>query len=143
MRRVIVTGSRQWVDRLSVWTALNQELEIFGAMTLVHGGAAGADDIADRWAWGAHQAGRDIHVEVHRPDYVKYDKKTAPLIRNREMAELGADVCYAFPLEGGTGTRHMMTQAMLFGINVINYGYGPYTIEAREYAKGILRDAAI
>lgn len=143
MRRVIVTGSRQWTDKKSVWTALNLELAEHECLTVVHGGASGADLIADRWAKGMANCGLDVDVEVYYPDYLTYDRKTAPLVRNRRMAELGADVCYAFPLEGGTGTRHMMTQAMLFGINVINYGYGPYTIQAREYAKGLLREAAI
>lgn len=100
---------------------------------VVHGAAVGADDIADRWAWGASQMGCLVVPEGHPPDYEKYARNRAPLVRNQEMAELGAHVCLAFPLEGGTGTRHMMSRAISAGIEVINYGYQPYTQQARDF----------
>ncbi len=77
--------------------------------------------------------GRVVDVEAHPPDYDKHARNRAPLVRNKEMAELGAFVCLAFPLEGGTGTRHMMSRAMAAGIEVINHGYQPYTQQAREF----------
>ena len=129
MRRVIVTGSRGWVDRTTIWCALNPELDK-GPFILVHGAAKGADDIADRWAWGMLQQGYEIEVEAWPARNF-----TSPLARNQHMARLGADVCHAFPLKGGTGTRHMMTRCYAAGIWVVNHGYQPYTLEAREYAK--------
>lgn len=134
MRRILVTGSRKWADRRAIWTALEGEYLVAPkGIVVVHGAAEGADDIADRWAWGSKQMGRLVEVETHPPDYVKYGRKRAPLVRNKEMAELGAHVCLAFPLEGGTGTRHMMSRAISAGIEVINYGYQPYTQQAREF----------
>lgn len=133
VRRILVTGSRNWKDRRTIWTALETEYLVAPrGIIVVHGAAEGADDIADRWAWCAKQMGRVVDVEAHPPDYDKFGIR-APLRRNREMAELGAFVCLAFPLEGGTGTRHMMSRAMAAGIEVINHGYQPYTQQAREF----------
>lgn len=133
MRRILVTGSRKWTNRRAIWTALETEYLVAPrGIIVVHGGAEGADDIADRWAWGASQMGRFVMSEVHVPDYDKHGKR-APLVRNQDMADAGAFVCLAFPLEGGTGTRHMMSRAISAGIEVINYGYQPYTQQARDF----------
>lgn len=136
MRRVLVTGSRDWVNRTAIWNALHAELVQFGEITVVHGGAHGADDIADRWAWGMRAAGHLVNVEVHKPNYEMFSARRAPLHRNQEMVEAGADVCHAFPIDGSTGTRHCMTRAIAAGIPVVNHGFQPYTREAKEFAKG-------
>ncbi|BBC53858.1 hypothetical protein [Mycobacterium phage PP] len=138
MRRVLITGSRDWVDRTTIWTALQSELELFGSLTIVHGGARGADDIADRWAWGKSQEGYDVEVERHDADWETHGKR-AGIIRNQEMVDLGADVCYAFPLASGTGTRHCMSRAMAAGIPVVNLGYLPHSAEAREMSEAYLK----
>lgn len=135
VRRVLITGSRGWKDRTTIWTALKTELDRSpDELVVVHGGAQGADDIADRWASGMNQEGWPVWGEVHRPDYDQYLPKFAPLRRNEHMVRLGADICLAFPLEGGTGTRHCMSRAYAAGIPVINFGYQPYTHQAQEYA---------
>jgi len=123
VRRVLITGSRDWVDRLAVWSILNQELEAaHGELIVVHGAARGADDIADRWAWGAIQAGASVEVESH-PALWEIQGKAAGIIRNKQMANLGADVCYAFPLKDSRGTQHMIACCEEAGIPVINLGY--------------------
>ena len=123
MRRVLVTGSRHWVDRSTIWSALNAEVNrAKGTLVVVHGAARGADDIADRWAWGANQAGADVEVEAH-PALWDEHGKAAGIIRNKQMANLGADVCYAFPLKGSRGTQHMMAVCREAEIPVINLGY--------------------
>ncbi|SHS98831.1 gp62 protein [Mycobacteroides abscessus subsp. abscessus] len=133
MRRILVTGSRKWTNRRAIWTALETEYLVAPrGIVVVHGAAEGADDIADRWAWCARQMGRLVQVEAHAPNYDKHGKR-APLVRNQDMADAGAFVCLAFPLEGGAGTRHMMSRAIAAGIEVINYGYQPYTQQARDF----------
>lgn len=140
-RRVLVTGSRVWTDRTAIWMALNQELQMFPeGIVVVHGGCrvdgkpAGADDIADRWAWGMKAAGHNVSVEMHEADYETFGKR-APLWRNQKMAESGIDVCHAFPLHGSHGTRHCITRCYAAGVNVVNHGYQPYSEQAREFAK--------
>lgn len=134
VRRILITGSRDWQDRTKVWNALNQELQQFGAVTIVHGGARGADDIADRWAWGMAQAGYAVMVEKHMADWDGLGKR-AGVVRNQIMVDAGADVCHAFPLNESVGTRHCMARAMAAGISVVNHGYEPFTSQAAEFAE--------
>ncbi|AUV62018.1 hypothetical protein KIV63_gp26 [Mycobacterium phage SWU2] len=139
MRRVLVTGSRDWRDRHSVWNALHQELIQFpDGIVVVHGAARGADDIADRWAWGMHQMGYPVRPEDHPADWNGLGKR-AGIIRNQAMVDLGADVCHAFPLEGSIGTRHCMSRAYAAGIRVVNHGYPPYSEMARQFSEAYLQ----
>jgi hypothetical protein len=135
MRGVLVTGSRKWVDRTTIWNALNAELQQFGEIHLIQGGADGTDDIAERWGYGMAQMGYSIKITRLVPDYDRWGKK-APLIRNGVIArDFYADVCHAFPLEGTGGTRQCMSEAFCYGIPVVNHGYLPYTTEAIEWAR--------
>lgn len=122
MRRILVTGSRYWVDRQTVWKALHDQYVLSTqVITVVHGGARGLDDIADRWAWGMMQEGWGVRVESHPANW-KLHGKRAGVIRNQLMVDLGADVCLAFPQPDGTGTQHCMSRAAEAGIPVLNYG---------------------
>ena len=111
-RRVIVCGSRLWNDRATIERRL-ADLPDPGSVTIVHGGARGADRIAHQ---EAQKAG--LLVEVHEPDYTIHSSKAAPLIRNRRMAALGADLCIAFWDGRSSGTAHMMDEAKRVGIPV-------------------------
>ncbi|BBC43622.1 DprA-like DNA processing chain A [Mycobacterium phage AN9] len=122
MRRVLITGSRVWKDRSMVWGALANELRRSpSGLVVVHGGARGADDIADRWAWGKRQEGYNVTPELHRADWDRYGKR-AGILRNIEMVQAGADLCLAFPLGNSVGTRHCMREAERAGIPVVNLG---------------------
>ncbi|AGT14315.1 hypothetical protein ADZZY_67 [Mycobacterium phage Adzzy] len=122
MRRVLITGSRVWQARTTIWDALKAEWDRYpGGLIVVHGGARGADDIADRWAWGMKQTGWNVNPELHRADWDRYGKR-AGILRNIEMVKAGADVCLAFPLGNSVGTRHCMGAAEKAGIPVINFG---------------------
>ncbi|QFG10437.1 DprA-like DNA processing chain A [Mycobacterium phage Anthony] len=125
-RRILITGSREWEGRTTVWSALNQELIEFGRLTIVHGAARGADDIADRWAWGARQDGYQVEIERYPADWNTLGKR-AGTIRNQEMVDLGADVCHAFPLRSSVGTWHCMRAATRAGIQVVNHGWKQFT----------------
>ncbi|ASZ75494.1 hypothetical protein KIW74_gp34 [Mycobacterium phage Kimona] len=124
MRRVLVTGSRNWKDRPTIWNALHAELSISPeGIVVVHGGARGADDIADRWAHGMNQMGYKVRVEKHDAEWGRYGKR-AGMIRNQQMVDAGADVCLAFPLPGSVGTYGCMIAARRAGIRVVNFGEG-------------------
>lgn len=139
MRRVLVTGSRDWRDRHAVWNALHEELRRSPeGIVVVHGAARGADDIADRWAWGMHQSGYKVMVEDHPADWNGLGKR-AGIIRNQQMVDLGADVCHAFPLRDSIGTRHCMSRAIAAGIPIINHGYPPSLAKAREFSEAYLQ----
>ena len=119
--RVLVTGSRTWTDKDTIYAALDEVLAEHPHLTVVHGAARGADQMSvtwvmDRWTWQeadvsheAHPAGWDLHG------------KRAGMMRNAEMVRAGADVCLAFIKDkspGATGCARLAEEA---GIPVRRY----------------------
>lgn len=112
--RILITGSRHWSDERAIESALlGATYNVPGdRITVVHGGASGADRLAGKLAdeWG-------MNVEVHPAEWGKHGKAAGP-IRNQKMVDLGADVCLAFPLADSRGTKHCMMVASRAGIPV-------------------------
>lgn len=123
--RILITGSRNWTDRQAledaIFEAIAEHYAEQGAVnskdiTIVHGAAPGADELAAGIAddWG-------FNHEPHPADWKKHFKAAGPL-RNQEMVDLGADVCLAFPDEDSRGTLDCMARATVAGIDVRNKG---------------------
>lgn len=98
--KLLITGSRKCTesDYVKFEEFLNnliveKDLEI---TEMIHGGAKGADQFADRWA-----KARMIPISVYKPDYEEYGN-SAPLVRNDEMVKL-CEVCVAIFKEDKTG----------------------------------------
>ncbi len=99
---VAVTGSRAVTEA----PELLEELErLKGQITeLLHGGAAGPDTLAARWAVAA-----GLPVTELRPDYAKHGK-AAPHIRNAELVRR-ADMVLACRDGQSTGTASTIQKA--------------------------------
>jgi len=121
--RILVTGSRDWDDRIVIEQALLPYLPSMPSTpeppprnTLVHGACpTGADRIADI-------VGRfgGLIVEPHPADWRPggvFDR-SAGFKRNAEMVELGADLCLAFIRNGSKGATHTADLAEKAGIPV-------------------------
>lgn len=130
MRRVLVTGSREWIWDDDLYIALNGELEQYGAVTIVHGDCpTGADHLARMWAQANIKAGMrqgiaHVRHEAYPALWDDFDKAAGP-IRNKYMVQLGADVCLAFPTPSSRGTISCMKLAQAAGIEVVNLGVLP------------------
>lgn len=119
--RILVTGSRDWPDWPLIGQALDEAqryltkvLELSGPITLIHGGAAGADHMADV------EAGlRGWRVEVYPADWKR--GRGAGIMRNLEMINLGADICLAFIHNSSRGASHCADAAETAGILVWRY----------------------
>jgi YspA, cpYpsA-related SLOG family len=135
--RVIVSGSRRHRDRDLIWGTLDQVYRRFGPMTLVEGGAEGADTLAHAWAVSRAGAGWQVSLETVRADWygpcrpccvlpwpdghngVRRSRghrasycQMAGIYRNHDMGDLPDVRGYvAFPLPGGTGTADMISYA--------------------------------
>lgn len=107
--RVIVCGSRRWHNRQLIQDRL---ADLDGDTVIVHGAARGADRIA---AEEAHKLG--LTTEAHPAEWDTYGKR-AGVIRNVQMADLGAARCIAFWDGVSAGTAHMTTIAEERGIPV-------------------------
>lgn len=119
--RVLVCGGRDYDDYDYVRHVLydfcdthglaDNEYKMPSNLTVIHGGAKGADRLADQWAvvnW--------VPVEQFNADWDTYGKSAGP-IRNQQMLDTGIDYVIAFP--GGKGTEHMKKIARKAGVSVI------------------------
>ena len=114
-KRILITGSRSWTDRVLIENVLRTAFEADPDATLVSGNARGADKIAEQiWEkWGGF-------VERHPADWDTHGKK-AGFLRNREMAKSGADVCIAFIRDDSRGANMMANLAEKEGIFTIRF----------------------
>lgn len=106
--RIIVCGGRSYSDRARVFA----ELDAVGRVEMMfHGGARGADALADEWA----KARRVKHFAVPAK-WSKYGKRAGPM-RNQAMLGNNPDLVVAFP--GGSGTADMVRRAKAAGVKVV------------------------
>ncbi len=121
MKRILITGSREWVKPELIYDAIWQWVrentipneEVF----LIHGDASrGADRIARDYARGVSW----LLEEAHPADW-ENEGRAAGFIRNQLMVDLGADVTLAFIRNGSKGATHTAGQAAKAGIPVIRY----------------------
>ena len=114
--RVLVCGGRDFDDHELMFRVLNGILsDRWGeGLTIIHGGARGADRLAGSWA-----EYKGLDIEVYPADWKRYGKQ-AGFIRNAQMLEEGEpDLVVAF--EGGVGTAMMVKLAREAGVPVEGY----------------------
>lgn len=112
MKRILVTGSRDWTS----YHVIRRALTDHGPGLVVHGAARGADTIADTIAGSLGWP-----TEPHPAEWDRYATGAAGPIRNSAMVGLGADVCLAFPLGRSSGTYDCARKAARAGIPVVLY----------------------
>ena len=108
--KVLVCGGRNFTG--DVTHALDSVNARQGVDLIIHGGAKGADSLAEQWAF-RHE------IDCLRvPAKWKLHGKAAGPMRNTEMLKLKPDLVVAF--SGGRGTDNMVRQAKVAGVKVIN-----------------------
>lgn len=120
--RILICGGRDYEDDGRIMQALG--MLTAGQDVVIHGGARGADAIADEWAQILC-----LDVEVYPADWNQYGKR-AGVIRNQEMLDSGIDEVWAAP--GGRGTADMVRRAEAAGVPVrfLNFRQPPTHVEA-------------
>lgn len=109
--RIIVCGGRRYFNREAVFAALHYLAEKQGWLTVIEGGATGADRLAREWAQ-LHYHGL-VTIEA---EWDLYGKAAGPL-RNEKMIVSGKPHgVVAFP--GGVGTADMKERAARHGLQV-------------------------
>lgn len=123
---MIITGSRDWEDRLTLFAALDEVLAKWirdhgqpNRVIFRHGKCRGADMLGDEWAY---RHGFVIDA-MPAEDYGPWP--SCGPIRNQEMINKGGDRCVAFPMPGTRGTADCVKWALNAGIPVSNYGTVP------------------
>jgi YspA, cpYpsA-related SLOG family len=113
--RVLVTGSRTWIDYLAVTAALDGLYAEYGdRLVVVHGGCSrGADLFADRWARAA-----GVRAERHLAPWRLYGRR-AGRVRNLAMVATMPDLCLAFIRDASPGATHCANAARAAGIPTV------------------------
>lgn len=116
MFTVIVTGSRHLEDAIKVFDELwDLWHDNEGPFYVRHGDCpSGADRFASIWCEFVQA---DVYEVKHPANWNRDDKAAGP-IRNREMAQAGADLCLAFPLGESRGTWNCVNECKKVGIPV-------------------------
>mgnify|MGYP001578867592 FL=1 len=113
--RVLVTGSRTWIDWVTMRDALLLAHSRYPNAVLVHGAAYGADCLAS--AIWQHARGE---VEAHPADWRMLGKR-AGVIRNMEMVDSGVVLCLAFIRDGSPGASQCAEYAESRGVETVRY----------------------
>lgn len=110
--RVLVCGGRDYDKRYVIWSALDGLQREHGPLTIIEGGATGADTHAREW-YKFRAGGECITV---RADWKRHGKAAGP-IRNQLMVDhYKPELVLAAP--GGRGTEDMVRRARAAGIPV-------------------------
>jgi len=130
--RVLICGGREYDDRDAVWQTLDDLRAKYGNLTVIQGGATGADMLAREWCYKQPSV-RMINEpaqwgDISHPDAVvrykangqPYDAKAGPRRNAKMLREYNPHLVIAFP--GGAGTKDMMSKAKRAGVKVIRAG---------------------
>lgn len=138
--RVLICGSRDWTLQEPIYRVLNGYLHDGRAdhdtpLTIISGGASGADQIAERWA-----TLNNVDRLIHKARWDQHGNAAGP-IRNQEMLAAGEpDTVWAFatkPLRDSVGTADMVRRATRAGVPTFLVQTGPMSLrEPRETSAG-------
>lgn len=127
---VLVCGSRDWKDRDAILTRLEALSDEDDDITVIHGGATGADSAA-----GGIATGLGYGTRCYFPDWKKHGKK-AGILRNQQMLDDGKpDLVIAFWDGASRGTDDMIKRARKAGVQVEVIGPLPMKSDARQEDK--------
>lgn len=136
---ILVCGGRKFNDYVFLASAMNRILDDrkVGVAhdswpTIIHGGAGGADRLADRWACNHYYPIKEFAADwadtSHPGAVIRTSKNgvpydvTAGFRRNQQMLDEGRpDLVVAFP--GGSGTADMVRRARAANVEVKEISY--------------------
>jgi hypothetical protein len=114
MTRVLVCGSRDWDDQFAIWCVLNGYAADGFGVTVINGGALGADRIARKWATlNGHPC------ETYKANWTVHGKAAGPLRNALMLADGKPDIAWCFvtkPLEKSRGSFDMVKRLKAAGI---------------------------
>lgn len=108
--RVLVCGSRNWTDEVAIRRAFD---DLPPGSTIIHGGARGADSIAERLA-----IEMDFNMRAFHAQWDTLGKAAGPERNQRMIDEGKPDLVIAFPLPDSRGTWDMVSRAKRAGVEV-------------------------
>lgn len=124
MYKILVCGGRNYTDYTTLSKVLNSLAERHSEnyhpldnwlptdILIIHGGAKGADSLADKWA-----VNHFAQIKEYPAEWETYGKAAGPIRNKYMLLNSEPDIVVAFP--GGRGTAHMIKTAKNEGYNVL------------------------
>lgn len=112
--KVLVSGSRECTKWEFVQARLDDLTERNKIKTIIHGGAAGVDNLAGIWA-----RRNNISEEIYKADWDAHGKKAGPIRNQKMLDEAKPNLVVAFPSRDSKGTVDMMERTEKAGIPLI------------------------
>jgi predicted Rossmann-fold nucleotide-binding protein len=110
--RVIICGGRSYGDQRAVDGVLDALRSRYGRLTVIQGGANGADRLAREWALKQPS----VSLINEPADWKQHGRAAGPTRNQLMIDEHEPDLVIAFP--GGRGTADMVRRACRAGIEV-------------------------
>jgi len=110
--RVLVCGGRDYSDAKALFAVLDNIRREYGPITVIQGGATGADALARKWC-GME---RNVHMINVPADWKAHGRAAGPIRNQRMLTEHKPDMVLAFP--GGRGTADMVRRAKAAGVRI-------------------------
>lgn len=110
--RLLICGSRYWTNPDPIYSAIKQFAEAYPDLTIIQGGAKGADEIAKMIAQRLK-----IPCETFEANWALHGRRAGP-IRNQQMLNSGVDLCLAFheDYKNSKGTKDMLSRIHKAGV---------------------------
>lgn len=112
--RIVLTGSREWIDDMAIHRVLNELLEIKGLVYLAHGAAPGVDTTGKQWCITTHA--KNFTTKPNPVAMKSFPAKwrvngvfdrSAGLTRNEQMVRtVQPDLVIAFIRNNSRGATH-------------------------------------
>lgn len=117
---LMVTGSRNWDLVQPIHKSMYWFTRGWNEVTLLEGGAVGADRIARAYA-----VGQGWELSTFLPHYDKHGAN-APHVRNSDMINMRPDLVLAFIRNNSAGTTSTVVKAFKAGLLVRPFYYEDY-----------------
>ena len=118
LMKILVCGARDYGDVELIHEILNRyRIDNPDSLSIIEGGASGADLIASVWANRYHVPCVTVYT-----DWGRFGKSAGP-IRNQQMIDMKPDVVLAFPSGTSRGTYDTINRAT--HAHILTYVYPP------------------
>lgn len=112
--KLIVCGGRAFNDYMMTDWVLNAIHRRYVVSKIASGGAAGADTIAERWAFA-----NNVEHKKYPADWKRFGKAAGPIRNQTMLLDFRPDAVVAFA--GGKGTAGMVKLAQDAGVYVYKF----------------------
>lgn len=120
--KILVCGGRDFDDHELLNKILDEHTRNRNMkdVVVIHGGARGADTLADVWA-----TSNGCEIKKYLADWNDWGKAAGPM-RNAKMLEDNPDIAIVFAFPGSNGTADMVKKSLAAGINVVKVNWSTH-----------------